>query len=535
MDGKAVRQSAEFPLPCIPSEQTESQKPIESCLAMVAQTPLPSEAALLQGRQIEAISLGKSFLEPIERLINQWLIEAPKIEKSSREKVKNLIGSFLLHNDSSSLLIKDLEVTSLPNIFGSPCFGKRVKKLDLSDNQLQVLPESVAKLTSLQVLRARFNQIKAFPEPIERLRSLAKLDLANNQIESISESITHLGALKVLNLSDNQIEFFPSFIGSLTKLKKIDLSDNLIQQIPDSIEQLQSLTELALSFNELFSIPESIGNLTALECLYLSTNRLRTIPESIGNLLCLSELILSENHIQTIPASIGNLSSLKMLDLSDNPLLTSLPQELVQLPSFCCVDIEDCGLSRKILERVQKIYTTPGYRGPQVSYSIREFEEEEMYIQSVHKWLYLEIEKQIGLEDPPDLTAVATLLLRGTWIIQQIEELAKNKISSLPFVEEVEIFFSYFLFLKEKLRIPITVKEGIHKAYEGLDTVDLVLAEESILQNLQDREKVCEFLSSQELWINALCSSRLLAREEAAHQNPLKDLTQNILTNLRFF
>ena len=126
-----------------------------------------------------------------------------------------------------------------------------VRMLDLSNNQLTTLPESITKLPSLKRLFLSNNQLITLPESIGLLQGLEWLFLGNNQLTTLPESITKL----------------PS-------LEKLYLDHNLLITLPESIGKLQSLKHLDLRFNELTALPESIGDLQSLEDLYLTKNYL---------------------------------------------------------------------------------------------------------------------------------------------------------------------------------------------------------------------------------------------------------------------
>lgn len=113
------------------------------------------------------------------------------------------------------------------------------------------------------------------------LSALKKLNINQNKIREIPESIGSLASLERLNLSRNKIRNLPKSIGSLSSLKTLDLSRNNIQEIPQSVFKLTSLKWLDLSHNNIKEIPESIVNLESLTELTLNRNNIKDIPDSI--------------------------------------------------------------------------------------------------------------------------------------------------------------------------------------------------------------------------------------------------------------
>ena len=193
-------------------------------------------------------------------------------------------------------------------------------KLDLSGNQLKRLPVEIGELTNLTKLDLYGNQLKRLPVEIGDLTNLTVLNLSGNQLERLPVEIGDLTNLTVLYLSGNQLERLPVEIGDLTNLTVLSLSGNQLKRLPVEIGELTNLTELDLSGNQLERLPVEIGELTNLTVLYLSGNKLETLPAEIGELTNLTVLNLSENKLETLPAEIGELKNLTELDLSENPL-----------------------------------------------------------------------------------------------------------------------------------------------------------------------------------------------------------------------
>ncbi len=149
---------------------------------------------------------------------------------------------------------------------------------------------------------------------------VTRLDLSNQGISSLPESIGSLPMLTTLDLRGNQLSSLPDAIGNLASLKILELYNNKLSSLPDSIGNLTSLQELWLNDNKLTSMPDTICNLQSLESLALQNNKLSSLPEAIGQLSTLHTLNLWDNKLTTLPESMGQLISLKTLNLNNNPL-----------------------------------------------------------------------------------------------------------------------------------------------------------------------------------------------------------------------
>jgi len=233
-----------------------------------------------------------------------------------------------------SLKLKSKKEIDILNILKKDAKKWRsLKNLDLSENYLGSLPDSIKDLQNLQTLNLASNSLTTIPkippslqtlnlmsnsiEGLEGLEGLSSLNLSFNNLKNVPE---FTGSLQDLDLSGNKIESFPEFIEGLQGLMVLNLSRNKLKNIPESIEDLKKLHYLDLSQNQLTSIPASIGNLQSLIYLNLSENQLTRIPQEIGDLKTLYELNLFNNKITEFCPKIGSYKALLKLDLSVNKL-----------------------------------------------------------------------------------------------------------------------------------------------------------------------------------------------------------------------
>ena len=179
--------------------------------------------------------------------------------------------------------------------------------LDLSGLGLRTLPDSLCLLghhAQLQQLDLRNNQLVMLPESIGQLKQLRRLYLEGNKLTTLPESIGQLKQLRRLYLEGNKLTALPESIGQLKQLEGLSLGHNDLTTLPESIGQLKQLWELTLCHNQLVILPESVGQLKQLRWLALCHNQLTTLPESIGQLRQLQKLFLHGNDILGIPPEI---------------------------------------------------------------------------------------------------------------------------------------------------------------------------------------------------------------------------------------
>ncbi|XP_067932876.1 leucine-rich repeat protein lrrA-like [Watersipora subatra] len=192
-----------------------------------------------------------------------------------------------------------------------------LEELDLSNDQINELPDSFIQLQKLKVLRITGvsklsipHGLQTFPEVVTKLTSLEELDLSNHQINELPDSLGSLKSLKKLNLFGNPFEVLPESITSLSSLEELDLSRCKISQLPESFIQLQKLKVMRITgYFELSKISsDTFGN--------FKLHGLQTFPEVVTKLTSLEELDLSSNGINELPDSFIQLQKLKVLGIT---------------------------------------------------------------------------------------------------------------------------------------------------------------------------------------------------------------------------
>lgn len=140
-------------------------------------------------------------------------------------------------------------------------------------------------------------------EKISALQQLKKLDLSGNGLENIPDAVYQLHNLIELDLGMNQLRSIPKGIGQLSKLKVLKLNSNWrykvqLNNLMDELHQLTHLKTLHLwSCQSLKQLPENICTCTALQALDVDNNLLKDVPESLYHMHWLKKLRLSTNPI----------------------------------------------------------------------------------------------------------------------------------------------------------------------------------------------------------------------------------------------
>ena len=221
--------------------------------------------------------------------------------------------------------IKDLEI--LPDSIGKL---DSLQFLDLSCTAIKSLPSSIGNLVNLERLKLSNSKLESLPDSIGALIKLPELNLSRTNISTLPDSIGKLTHLKALDLSSSQVKFLPSSIGNLVNLEMLDLSYSKLESLPDSIGALIKLPELNLYKTNISTLPDSIRKLTHLKALDLSSSQVKSLPSSIRNLVNLERLKLSNSNLESLPDSIGALIKLREFNLSRTNIST-LPDSIKKL------------------------------------------------------------------------------------------------------------------------------------------------------------------------------------------------------------
>ena len=122
-------------------------------------------------------------------------------------------------------------------------FDKRMFKLrsltalDLCNNCLKDIPPEISHLKNLKELSVAANSIQVVKSSlIESLpTSLRLLDLTKNQIEVIPQNIVRLVYLRVLKIDGNNLKRLPFNLGKIGRLEELTLSNNNVIALPGSL------------------------------------------------------------------------------------------------------------------------------------------------------------------------------------------------------------------------------------------------------------------------------------------------------------
>ncbi len=97
-----------------------------------------------------------------------------------------------------------------------------------------------------------------------------RLDLSECQLEAVPDGLCDVTSLEDLSLAGNRIEQLPEAVGQLQELRRLVVAGNRLQGLPEGLGLLPELEGLWAHGNLLQDLPGSLGGATALKTLALA-------------------------------------------------------------------------------------------------------------------------------------------------------------------------------------------------------------------------------------------------------------------------
>jgi Leucine-rich repeat (LRR) protein len=233
--------------------------------------------------------------------------------------------------------------------------NRRIRAINLTHWDLEILPESLGNLTGLRYLNLTRNELRILPPSIKNLKNLRELCLCRNNLVILPDWLANLPKLRRLNLSGNPIKSTPNWLIKFAecnynyiytfsgvipseatilsllevlsglRLFKLDQDKSNLYGVPTRYYKINEdghITTICLDQSNpgLGIFPEKLCELGYLEELYIKCHRLTKIPHNIDNLKNLRVLDLWGNNIRKIPETITKLKHLKVLNLRGNKI-----------------------------------------------------------------------------------------------------------------------------------------------------------------------------------------------------------------------
>jgi len=151
-----------------------------------------------------------------------------------------------------------------------------LREINLSRNEISVLPAFLFEHPSVSVLNASFNILTAVPKEICGFSRLSTLNLSNNQLSSLTKEIGQISTLRTINLGFNHFQEIPPCLFEIIDLDVLILCNNKIIAIDiDKLLSLRALSTLDLANNSIGQLPPKLGLMKGLKLLCVTGNTFR--------------------------------------------------------------------------------------------------------------------------------------------------------------------------------------------------------------------------------------------------------------------
>lgn len=179
------------------------------------------------------------------------------------------------------------------------------------------------ELAGIQRLQLRCDLTEFPPEIFDLADSLEILDLSGNQLTILPDDLPRLHKLRVIFCSDNPFTELPEVLGQCTQLSMVGFKANRIAHVsPKALPPL--LRWLILTDNALTALPAEIGQCTHMQKLMLAGNQLRNLPPELAHCKRLELLRISANQLTELPEWLLQLPRLTWLAFAGNPWTQAL-------------------------------------------------------------------------------------------------------------------------------------------------------------------------------------------------------------------
>nr|WP_096968596.1 NEL-type E3 ubiquitin ligase domain-containing protein [Escherichia coli] len=379
----------------------------------------------------------------------------------------------------SSLQVLSAEINRLSIL---PELPSSLEEICVSDNHLSELPVLPASLKNLSV---SYNRLSALPElPV----SLEKLNACHNHISALPGLPE---SLECLNVPDNHLTTLPPLPAAL---EFVDVASNRLESLPDFPAEHRS----------------------GMRVYWLTQNRLTTVPENILGLSPESTVIITDNPLssrtrQTLLRQTTGLNyhgpqiHFSMSDGQQHTPVRPLPEavaawfpEALQSQFFqtwsAFTEEENALTFSAFLDRLADTVTArnaPGFRQQVGTFLEKLSTSAELRQQCLAvaadatrscedrvalTWNNLQKTFRVHQASEGDFDSDLSRLLslgREMFRLDVLEDIAREKVRTLHFVDEIEVYLAFQTMLAEKLQLSTAVREMRFYGVSGVTENDL--------------------------------------------------------------
>jgi Leucine-rich repeat (LRR) protein len=230
-------------------------------------------------------------------------------------------------DDLKSLCDLDISHNNLRQVFNKHTILPNLARLVLNHNALAHIPEG--KFIMLTDLTASYNNISdgSNEDILKGSVDLQVLDLSDNNLSRLPESIFHMKLLKRLDFSNNSIPFLPPELGLLSNLQTINhfgnpakvpngfRTEKILKWLRNKLPVEKQMAECKIHIQDTINVDLSNSKINII-----TSEMVRNMPRSLK---------LSNNLISSLDIVFDFANNLSILELSRNRIkefpIKSLP------------------------------------------------------------------------------------------------------------------------------------------------------------------------------------------------------------------
>jgi Leucine-rich repeat (LRR) protein len=219
------------------------------------------------------------------------------------------------------------------------CQQTAVTDLSLVTNSIPKIPNEIFWLKNLSKLNVRDNKLKTLPETLSKCK-LHRLDIGSNLFETIPACLASIFSLNDFAADKNLIADLADDFQHCCQVSSINLDDNLLTKLPPSWKNIFGLKSLSLRFNSIADVG-GIKQMTQIQSLFLEGNsNLTQLDLDIGCLTSLTELYVMNCNVTKISGAIAQCKKLISVNFSGNKL-SFLPDHFFSLKKIAFLALDD--------------------------------------------------------------------------------------------------------------------------------------------------------------------------------------------------
>ncbi|HAW3708027.1 TPA: E3 ubiquitin--protein ligase [Escherichia coli] len=444
-------------------------------------------------------------LEKIEASFNQ-LTTLPELPESL--KVLRVGGNRLSTLPELPSALEDISVRR-NRITMLPVLPSSLQVLSAGMNRLSILPELPSSLKEIHVYYNHLSELPELPA------SLKNLNISNNRLSALPELPV---SLESLNACHNHISALP---GLPESLEYLNVHDNHLTTLPP----LPSVLEFVdANRNRLESLPDfPAEHRSGMRVYWLSHNQLTTVPETILGLSPVSTVIITDNPLSSRARQMllrqttglnyhGPRILFSMSDGQQHTPVRPLPeavaawfpealQSQVSQTWIAFTEEENALTFSAFLDRLADTVTArnaPGFRQRVGSFLEKLSTSAELRQQCLAvaadatrscedrvalTWNNLQKTFRVHQASEGDFDSDLSRLLslgREMFRLNVLEDIAREKVRTLHFVDEIEVYLAFQTMLAEKLQLSTAVREMRFYGVSGVTENDLSRAVELV-------------------------------------------------------